>query len=1025
MWKLGWRLWIAGLTLCAATISFPATASSLTSPPDSPFIVESWDTEDGLPQSSVIAVLQTRDAYLWLGTLNGLVRFDGVRFEVFDENTTPGLNSSRIVHLFEDSQTNLWIGTETAGVALAQRGTVRVLAQLGSGSREGRLVSACEDTSGAVWLCMADGRLYRHLAGAVTAYDLRGGPSDISRSVVAEPDRLWVGPQWLDGEWTSGWWLLGLRLRDKGAPPDLEEALRLPMASSLDLLVPSPQGGHWRLANQRILKCRGNTLERDPLPYPWRTNARPSAACEDAEGNLIVGTLDETSGDGVFWFDSAGKPSRLSRTEGLSRDGILSLCMDREGNLWVGTDGGGLNRVKRKPFRLAVTTKGPVAQTVCGDGEGGVWMGFTRGAAFQQGDVVREFGPSEGLTSVFEQNVTVVFVDRDKQVWVGTGGGLFQLQGERLQRVTGRDAGVLRTAISVIHQDREGRIWVGTQAGLMRRIGDGWERLSTRTGLSSDGVRAIADDAEGNLWIGTAGGGLNRLRDGQFTVFRKRDGALPSNDVSCLLADDDGVLWIGTPGGLVRLAGDQWTRYTTEDGLVSNGIGYLLEDGEGSLWLGSNAGLMRVKKAALNDFAAGRIRRVPCRAYEKADGLPTRECKSGSQPAASRTRDGQLWFPTTRGMVHLEPTDLKPNAVPPPVVIESVWVEDRRVTSGALRAESTTSLTIPPRKGQIELHYTSLNLAAPTRTRFRYRMDGYETKWTPAGDRRVATYPKLPPGDFTFEVEACNEDGVWSTSPATLAITVLPPFWLTWWFMTLSALALLGAVAGSVHLVSTQKLKRRLRQQEALEKERSRIARDLHDQLGANLTQVSLLGELVEADKELPEEVEGHARQIVQTSRETTRALDEIVWATNPANDTLEGLINYVCKYAQEYLALADLRYRLEVPSPLPAIPLLPEVRHNVFLAVKEAVNNVVKHARARSVWVRLRLDATRFVLEIQDDGLGLPDSARSSTRNGLKNMRKRLEDAGGRFEISSAPEGGTVVRLTVPLRVSDFGSRS
>jgi signal transduction histidine kinase/ligand-binding sensor domain-containing protein len=1022
MWKLGLRHWIAGLTLCAAAISFPAGASSLTSPPDSPFIVESWDTEDGLPQGSVIAALQTRDAYLWLGTLNGLVRFDGVRFEVFDANTTPGLNSGRIVHLFEDSRTNLWIGTETAGVALAQRGTVRVLEKLSGGSREGRLVSACEDSTGAVWLYMADGRLYRCLAGAVDSYDLRGGPSDVSRTLVAEPDRLWVGPQWLDGELNKGWWLLGIGLLDQARPPDLAGALRLPMASSLDYLVPSPKGGHWRLANGRILKCRGNTLERDPLPYPWKANARPSAACEDADGNLIVGTLDETSGDGVFWHDSAGRPRRLSRTEGLSADGILSLCLDREGNLWVGTDGGGLNRVKRKPFRLAVTTKGPVAQTVCGDGAGGVWMGFTRGAAFLQGEVVREFGPAEGLTSRFEQNVTSVFVDREKQVWVGTGSGLFQLKGTRLERVPG--PGAIQTAVTVIHQDRQGRLWFGTQAGIVRRAGEAWDRFTTLQGLTSDNVRAIADDAAGNLWIGTTGGGLNRLRDGQLSAFRKQDGALPSDDITSLLPDEDGALWIGTPGGLVRFAGGQWTRYTTEDGLVSNGIGYLLEDGEGDLWLGSNAGLMRVKKTALNDFAADRIQRIPCRAYEKADGLPTRECKTGSQPAACRTADGQLWFPTTLGLVHLNPADLKPNQVPPPVVIESVWVEDHRETSGALRAAQPVAITIPPRKGQIELHYTSLNLAAPTRTRFRYRMGDYETKWTPAGDRRVATYPKLPPGRFTFEVEACNEDGVWSANPATLAITVQPPFWLTWWFMTASALALLGAVAGAVHLVSTQKLKRRLRQQEALEKERSRIARDLHDQLGANLTQVSLLGELVEADRDLPGEVEAHAQQIVQTSRETTRALDEIVWATNPANDTLEGLINYVCKYAQEYLALAGLRYRLEVPSPLPATPLLPEVRHNVFLAAKEAVNNVVKHAHASSVWVRLHLDATQFVLEIQDDGHGLPDAGRSSTRNGLKNMRKRLEDAGGRFEITHAPERGTIVRLTVPLRISDFGFR-
>ena len=283
----------------------------------------------------------------------------------------------------------------------------------------------------------------------------------------------------------------------------------------------------------------------------------------------------------------------------------------------------------------------------------------------------------------------------------------------------------------------------------------------------------------------------------------------------------------------------------------------------------------------------------------------------------------------------------------------------------------------------------------------------------------MAYYGKLPPGEYTFRVQACNEDGVWNQAGCSMPITVLPPFWQTPWFLTLSGLCLLGLVAGSVHYVSTQKLQRELalmRQHEALEAERARIARDLHDQLGANLTQVTLLGEMAETDKDLPSEVEGHARQIAQTARETTRALDEIVWTVNPANDTLDGLINYLCKYAQEYLALAGLRYRLEVPDSLPALPISPELRHNVFLVAKEAVNNVVKHAQASSVWLRLQLEPNRFTLEIQDDGRGLSPEAEKKGRNGLRNMRQRMEDVGGVFTIAPASPAGTTVRLSAPL---------
>jgi signal transduction histidine kinase len=305
---------------------------------------------------------------------------------------------------------------------------------------------------------------------------------------------------------------------------------------------------------------------------------------------------------------------------------------------------------------------------------------------------------------------------------------------------------------------------------------------------------------------------------------------------------------------------------------------------------------------------------------------------------------------------------------------------------------------------------------------FKYRLEGHETAWTEAGNTRVAYYNKVPPGNYRFHVIAGNEDGVWNETGGVLDVTVQPQFWQTWWFRTAASLCLVGIVVAVVRYLSTQKLRRRLQlleQQEALEKERFRIARDLHDQLGANLTQVALLSEMAEADKHSPAEIESHAQQISQAARETTRSLDEIVWAVNPSNDTLEGLVNYVCKYAQEYLALAGLRYRAEVPAQLPVVNIPPEVRHNVFLAFKEAVNNVVKHAQASEVRVRLQLQPGNFALSIEDNGRGMGglDASAVQTRNGLRNMKKRMDDIGGRFEVGAASERGIIVRLTVPVR--------
>ena len=330
-------------------------------------------------------------------------------------------------------------------------------------------------------------------------------------------------------------------------------------------------------------------------------------------------------------------------------------------------------------------------------------------------------------------------------------------------------------------------------------------------------------------------------------------------------------------------------------------------------------------------------------------------------------------------------------------------------------------MTIAANEERLEIHYTSLNLADPERARFRYRMADHERAWTEAGDSRVARYSKLPPGHYRFQVTACNEDGVWNETGSSLSVVVLPPFWRTWWFLTATAVWFLGTIIALVHYVSTQKLQRQLaslRQQEAIEKERARIARDIHDQLGASLTQVSLLGELVESDKESPEEVEAHARQISQTARETTQALDEIVWTVNPSNDTLDSLITYICKSAQEYLAVAGVRYRLDVPAQLPGAAVSPEVRHNVFLASKEAITNIVRHAQASAVSIRLLREPSTFILEIQDNGRGVTglDDTRAQSRNGLRNMRKRMEEIGGSFSIGRAQEAGTLVRLIVPI---------
>ena len=917
---------------------------------DSPFVVDVWGTAAGLPQSSVIALTQTREGYLWLGTLNGLVRFDGNTFTRFNVNNTPGLPDNRIIFLFEDSRTNLWIGTEAGGLCALKDGLVKNVV---SGSASGKVVFAYEDESRTVWFSAADGK---YLC-------------------------------WKNGRLESNPQIFSAQLFYRAA----------------HILVPGKNGVVWRLQNGRLEKRRGDRLEKSWDTTPW-VGAHVSAAIEDREGNLVVATL----GAGVFWLDNAGSWQPIGLEQGLSHNTVLAAIFDREGNLWVGTDGGGLNRIKKRSFVVPAGLHSWVAQSAAEEAPGGVWVAYNgQGLSCWRTNAATDY--SIGTAG----NAWSVLVDRRRQVWAGTRGeGIFRFAAGYFSPVAGAEK--IGLQIFALFESRDGKIWAGGQNGLAGFDGAAWKIFSSKDGLPPNSIRALAEDAAGNLWIGTEGGGLFQLRDGKISNARA-----PVKDVSCLLVDCDGVLWVGTSGhGLARWQNGSWSACSTiQGGLVSDSIGYLLDDDAGNLWLGSYEGLLRINKKSVADFAAGVVKSVACRTFF------TRECSAGAQPAAVRTQDGKMWFPTIGGLLSVNPAELKPNTNPPPVVIESVLVDGVEHNRNLLVSLANSSVTLTPANEQLEIHFTSLNFSAPKGAqfgaRFKFRLEGRDKNWTDIGGERVAHFNKISPGSYLFRVIACNEDGVWNDSGATLAVTVAPPFWRESWFVAAAVLVVLSVLAGIIYLLSTAKLKRQLRaarQKELIERERARIARDLHDQLGANLTQVAMLGELAEADQYLPAEVELHARQIIETARDTTRSLDEIVWAVNPANDTLEGLVNYVCKYAQDYFKLAGVSFRAELPVQLPATPIPPEVRHNVFLAFKEAVNNVVKHAHAAEARVRLQLEPGKFILTVADNGCGFGDVSEKKLRNGLKNMRKRLADIHGEFEIAPGAGGGTVVKLTVPI---------
>jgi ligand-binding sensor domain-containing protein/signal transduction histidine kinase len=984
------------------------------------YIVDTWQVEDGLPQSSVTSVVQTRDGYLWAGTKDGLVRFDGVRFVVFDAGNTTAIRNSRIARMFEDRRGRLWIGTEGAGLVRLERERFTAFTMPNRGTAHNYARRLCDDAEGGLWVVSVERLLVRWLGDGFTVAATNWNLTGKAVSAVAGDltGQVWVGTDqelavWRDGTFQAVWG----RAKEKGF--------------RVEFLAPSRSGGCWVLANGRLRKFHAGQWVADLGAYAW-TNREVYDLHEDHRGRVWVATM----GDGLFRYDTNGKVLRLTRREGLPTDLIRCVAEDREHNVWVGTEGGGLCRLKPAIFQTYGKQEGlssEQAQAVHEDDDGALWIGTNGDGLNRLKDgKVEQFGLEQGLAN---GHVWSVLRDRRGVVWAGTWGGLFR--GERGQFVSVSDGVNIGGSVPALYEDTRGVLWVGQQTlgGLACWRDDHPVAVRLPGTAAGRDVRALAEDGRGSLWIGTSGDGLYRLKDGQFTRFGMPEG-LGSEIIWCLLAEGDGTLWIGTlRGGLSRWRDGRISTCTTGDGLANNTICQIFDDRRGQLWLGSHGGVFRVRKEQLNRFADGLIPSVSCFVFTKADGLPSLECSGGFQPTGCQSRDGRLWFPTVNGLAVVDPARVSVNPLAPPVVIEEVTVNglvvplsgptaqtergrsDLKVT--VKRAVGSTELRLAPGRYMVEIRFTGLSLAAPLKMHFQHQLEGLDPALVDSGPQRTVRYSYLPPGRYRFHVTACNNDGFWNEEGATLAITVLPHFWETGWFRFSMLSLLVGLSALAAWKVSSGRSRReieRLEHERMLERERTRIARDIHDDLGTHVTKIGKLTEQARDRDEAGESTQGPLREIGDTAREMVQAMDATVWAVDPHNDTLDQLAEYLLHYAEEFLGEAGVACRIDMPMHLPNWPLSAEVRHNLFLVVKEALNNVAKHAEATEANMELTLADARLCIIVQDNGRGFDPESPRTRGHGLKNMTRRVQEMGGRLAVESAPGGGTRVRLELEV---------
>ena len=610
-------------------------------------------------------------------------------------------------------------------------------------------------------------------------------------------------------------------------------------------------------------------------------------------------------------------------------------------------------------------------------------------------------------------HVAALLEDRHTNLWAGTYAGLLRRVGERFEPTPGPPA--LREPILALLEDSQGNLWTGGRAGLVRLNGEDVRYFSAESDLFGGAIRALAEDHNGSIWMGP-NAGLYWLKSKMFDYY-----PVPQEPhlqgILALHCDTSGSLWIGTDlAGLLRLrAGhvDQWLW--SRDGLPSNHLTAILEDNAGDLWMSSENGIFCCSKPELDKYLRGVTPPLRPRRLTLADGLVRKVCSGVGQPSASKSADGRLWFPDGPALAMFDPATITRTVRVWPPVIEGASVDGVPVVrdAGGLRMRSGAR--------RIDLQYTSPNVLTPERLRFRFQLDGLDKEWVDAGTRRDASYYRLPPGTYEFKVRVSGPEDAWQEGLG-LRLDILPRWWERPSLQLAAGIGLLAGVAGAVWAWERGRSRRRLERlelQRTLDAERQRIARDIHDDLGSGLTEIILLSDSLDeaiqptpADQRIVGEISARARSL-------TRAMDEVVWAINPRNDTLEGFLTYLGKFTQDYLAKAEVRCRWNVPVEVPELPLSADMRHSLYLACKEALHNIVKHAGAAEVSVRLNPTEEGFTLVIEDDGQGFATDCPPARGNGLSNMRQRLKELRGLCRVESAPGQGTRVVFSLPGAVN------
>ena len=941
-----------------------------------------WLTENGLPQNTVHSITQAKNGYLWIATEEGLARFDGIRFTVFDKQNTPELRSNDIRVLLEDRRGALWIGTADGLVRLLDSKFTAFTTRDGLPSNV--IDALCEDPDDSLWVLTAAGIVRFSDSVFTTRWEF---PKNGVKALFADREgALWIGSS------------DGLARYKNGAV--VKYTVQDGLANNGVVSIDQDKDGRlWIGTANGLSQLEGNRFlsytTRDGLP-----NNRIISLAVDREGRVWIGTAGGLS----RFSDKHFSNFRLG--EGLANEIILAIFEDHEGSLWIGTESGGLNLLKDKKFTTYTSKEGlgsDLVKSIYEDLKGNIWIGSNGGGlSLLKDGKVTTYTTANGLSS---NVVLALFGDGEGNLWVGTPDGLNRFRDGKFKTFTSAD-GLANDFVRSIYADHSGSLWIGTRGGLTRLRGERFDIYTTADGLPNDFVGTIYEDGQGNIWIGTLGG-LSKFKGDKLTTYTTRDG-LSSDVVISLHEDSDGALWIGTSGGgLNRLKQGKFAGYTTRNGLPDDVVYSILEDHQNSLWLSSNKGIFRLNKKELNDFANGTVGSITPVLYGPADGMITRECSGGGHPAGWRSADGKLWFSTIKGVAMIDPEKIRLNDKPPPVAIEEIRVDNELI------APSQT-IELSPGKSRLDFYYTALSFVAPEKVRFKYRLEGFDSDWVDGGTRRVAYYTNLRPGRYKFRVIASNNDGVWSPTGATFDLYLKPHFYQTYWFYAFGIL-ILGIFVWQLYRF---RLKRVESQFAAVLAERNRIAREIHDNLAQEMLGISVQLEVVA--RMMPasaESARSHLDRVRMLVRHGIAEARRYVWDLRSQALDKNDLPSALSDTARRLTTETAVQAKVEVSGTFR--PLSQLIEGNLLRIGQEAINNAVRHARARNILVNLKFDAKRVQLRVQDDGHGFDyqESKNGDAKHfGLVGMQERAEQIGATLKIDSRADEGTEVLVEVPI---------